>query len=107
MTSPRPMTLPSVPRQGPRVARLLFWTAFLGFVGLNLLAYRHARAMMTYAQAGARTASPEHLQLPAKLKLLATGVTLPRPELTRTPADFGLECRTNHFPGAFTDTCII
>ena len=32
-----------------------------GFAALNLLAYRHARAMLRYAPGGARTEKPEAL----------------------------------------------
>jgi uncharacterized protein len=50
-----------------------------GFAALNLLAYRHARAMLHYAPGGARTAKPEELPPRARLGVLLAGVHIPRP----------------------------
>jgi hypothetical protein len=66
----------------------------IGFVGLNALAFRHAWAMSHFAPAGNRTESPEELSRWAKLKVLFTGVSLPRPVNRRTPAELGLEFAT-------------
>lgn len=57
-----------------------------GFSALNVLAYRHARAMMRYAPGGARTEKPEALSPFAKLRVLLAGVNLPRPADERPPA---------------------
>src|SRR5436305_1579766 len=63
----------------------------LGFVVLNLLAYRHARAFTRFCPEGdGRGESPEALSLLAKVRLLLGGVALPRPCPDRTPADVGL-----------------
>ena len=72
----------------------------LGFIALNLVAYRHARAMMRFAPGGERT--PEVAQLSAlqKVGVLFTGVTLPRPENHRTPAELGLTYAVEKYPGA-------
>ena len=50
-----------------------------GFAALNVLAYRHAHAMMHYAPGGARTDKPEALSSLSKFRVLLAGVNLPRP----------------------------
>lgn len=66
----------------------------VSFVGLNVLAYRHARAMLTFDSSAARTASPQALSLGEKLRVLACGVSIPRPENLRTPEALGLPFTT-------------
>jgi alpha-beta hydrolase superfamily lysophospholipase len=79
---------------------LLAGVAALGFLALNVLAWRHARAMTHYASAGQRTPKPQNLSLREKLRVLFSGVVLPRPELPETPGDHGLpwEVHTLHGP---------
>src|SRR5262249_39182856 len=50
-------------------------------------AYIHARAMTHYADVGERTPSPEGLSFLGKVGVLFTGVTVPRPSGSGTPAD--------------------
>lgn len=69
-------------------------------VALNVLAYFHARSFTRFAEAGARTPAPEHLSWPARLRILLTGATLPRPENDRTPADVGLPYEVRRFKAA-------
>ncbi len=57
---------------------------------LNVLAYRHAKAMLTYTQQGERTASPESLSFLQKAKTLLTGVKIPKPRNPVTPATLNL-----------------
>jgi alpha-beta hydrolase superfamily lysophospholipase len=57
---------------------------------LNGLAYNHARAMLTYTQQGERTVSPESLSFLQKARILLTGVTIPKPCNTSTPAMLNL-----------------
>ncbi len=57
-----------------------------GGLALNILAFRHARAMLHYASGGHRTESPELLAPGAKLRVLLSGVRLPRPESDLPPA---------------------
>jgi alpha-beta hydrolase superfamily lysophospholipase len=66
----------------------------------NLLAYFHARAMMRYSSAGQRTQVPENLTLVSKVRVLATGVNLPRPMNKRTPQALGLDYSTHTIRGA-------
>ena len=51
----------------------------IGFTLLNILAYRHAHAMLHFTDSGARTDSPESLSLLRKAKTLVSGVNIPRP----------------------------
>lgn len=64
--------------------------ALSGFVALNVVAYRHARAMLWFARGGVRTVRPERLTTVGKLGVLLSGVRVPRPENDRTPADIAL-----------------
>lgn len=76
--------------------RLRRWLLVLAvcFVALNALAFRHAWAMSHFAPTGSRTESPEELSRWSKLKVLFTGVSLPRPVNRRTPAELGLRFET-------------
>ena len=73
---------------------------FLFMAGLNLLAYRHAYALTHFREGGVRTAKPEALSLGEKLRVLAVGPTVPRPQNRRTPLDVGLRYERHVFPGA-------
>ncbi|MBN2492932.1 MAG: alpha/beta fold hydrolase [Planctomycetes bacterium] len=68
---------------------------FLGFAALNASAYLHARAMTHFVPGGARTPPPESLAFLEKLKILATGVRLPKPLNGTTPAALGLDFTTH------------
>lgn len=64
-----------------------------GFAALNVLAYGHARTMLRYAAGGARTEKPEALAPLAKLRILLSGVNLPRPADERPPSVLAAEAR--------------
>jgi pimeloyl-ACP methyl ester carboxylesterase len=66
------------------------------FLIANLAAFLQARSMTRFAPAGVRTPAPEHLGLASKLRVLLTGVTVPRPVNRLTPADLGLAFATFH-----------
>lgn len=66
------------------------------FIAVNLMAYMQARAMLVFTATDSRTASPEQLTSIAKLKVLLTGVNIPRPENSETPADFGVAFEKHH-----------
>lgn len=71
------------------VRRMLLVASLLllaGFAALNVLAHRHARAMLHYAPGGARTDKPEALSPISKLRVLLAGVNLPRPTDERPPS---------------------
>jgi uncharacterized protein len=94
--------------KGSRLRRLLAWVrhhpwratglALLASVLLlNFVAYHHARAMLTFTGEANRT-HPTQTRSPwQKLKVLASGVTIPRPENTRSPQEFGVPFETLHF----------
>ena len=71
----------------------------LGFLLLNVLAYRHARAMTRFAPSGSRTARPEGLSLLGKVKAVLWGVLVPRPANETTPALHALSYETLTFAG--------
>jgi alpha-beta hydrolase superfamily lysophospholipase len=72
----------------------------LALLLLNLLAYLHAHAMTHYAPAGTATNQPETLSALEKLKVLCTGVTVPRPSAgDRSPADVGLPFEVHRIAG--------
>jgi hypothetical protein len=77
----------------------------LAFAGLNGMAYIQARAMTHFVTGGRRTVIPEELSFAQKIKVLFTGVRIPRPANRGNPADFGLEFRTVRFGGAGNDDC--
>jgi alpha-beta hydrolase superfamily lysophospholipase len=80
--------------------RTLGLCLLLGFVLLNLLAYRHARAFTRFRPDGEGPRdAPESLSLFAKVRLLFGGVALPRPCPARTPAELGLPFQRHCFPG--------
>jgi len=68
-----------------------------GFVGLNALAYVHARSFTTFARGGMRTRDPETMSLGQKLAVLVRGPVLPRPVIRETPANIGLPSETHRF----------
>jgi uncharacterized protein len=71
-----------------RWLRFLAGLVLLVFVALNAIAYMHVWTMTHFARGGKRTLKPEALASLQKLKVLFTGVTLPRPMNLQTPDDF-------------------
>jgi alpha-beta hydrolase superfamily lysophospholipase len=80
------------------VARLLI-ALFLGFAGLNALAYSHARAFTRFSDGPERTQPPQRLSMGQKFEVLFTGAKVPRPTNHRTPADIGLAFERHVFEG--------
>src|SRR5512132_2165511 len=64
-------------------------------IALNVVAYMQARSMTHFARGGTRTVAPERLSFTSKLRVLLTGVTVPRPVNQQTPADFDLPFTTH------------
>jgi pimeloyl-ACP methyl ester carboxylesterase len=50
------------------------------FCGVNGSAFQHARRLTHFVPAGERTLSPEKLSFAGKVRVLITGVTVPKPE---------------------------
>lgn len=64
------------------------------FSALNVLVYCQVHSMTHFASAGIPTAQPERLSTLAKLRILLTGITLPRPHGRLAPAEVGLSCNS-------------
>jgi dipeptidyl aminopeptidase/acylaminoacyl peptidase len=79
--------------------RTLFAGVFLAFLFVNVLAYRHARAMTHFVAVGQRTGGPQSLSTAQKIAVLFTGVQVPHPRSTSTPEDNGLAYSVHTFPG--------
>ena len=75
-----------------------------GFVMVNLVARNQARAMTEFLESGVRTQKPEDLSPWEKAKIIFSGVTVPRPRNSKTPADFGLPYEEVSFPNGVGDT---
>lgn len=77
--------------------RYVAWvTILITLVGIiNLLAYRHAYAMLNFSATGERTRPPEDLSLRQKFKILLNGVNIPKPQNQATPASFNLPYETH------------
>ena len=65
------------------------------FLALNAVAYAHAYAMLHFADCGERTGSIESLSCAQRVRVLLTGITVPRPRNTATPSDLGLAFETH------------
>lgn len=79
-------------RRHPWLSTVILFCVCL--VGVNSLAYQHARAMLWFVRDGSRTLRPDQLSTFGKMAVLATGVRVPRPENDRTPLDIGHEFQT-------------
>lgn len=62
----------------------------ISFVVINVLAYHHARGMLTYRVGIARPTGPDELSAAGKVAVLFGGVEVPRPENVRSPDDVRL-----------------
>jgi alpha-beta hydrolase superfamily lysophospholipase len=74
--------------------------AALLLVAVNVVAFMQARAMTHFSSGTARTASPEALGTAAKVWVVLTGVSVPRPMNDKTPGDYGLPFSTHHVRSA-------
>ena len=85
-------------RNFSHLATVLALLLLAGFAGLNILAYRHAYAMLHYAPGGARTEKPEALAPLAKLRVLWAGVNIPRPMDEMPPTALAPDSKTLAIP---------
>ncbi len=88
MTEATP-TPPATPRKR-RTLVLLAIVPLAALIGINALAWSHARAMTQWVEGGARTANPEQLTAGERFRTLLLGVRVPRPTCTCDPSDLGL-----------------
>jgi pimeloyl-ACP methyl ester carboxylesterase len=68
------------------------------FVALNVAAFLHAYHMTHFVAGGARTLSPDRLSAWQRIRVLTSGVVVPKPQNDRTPQEHGLVYRTVTFP---------
>ncbi len=90
--------MPSHPLFSPAIAsprRLLWASLALLFAGAvsQAVAFVHAWRFTHFVEAGSRTPDPEDLSPAERAWVLATGVRVPRPQDSLTPAELGLEAR--------------
>ena len=81
----------------PKLKRALILLALgvvTGGLALNVLAYRHAYAMMHFSPGIDRTREPEKLTLLQKIGVLFSGVSLPRPHSSLVATHLGPECKS-------------
>jgi len=81
----------------PNMIALLTALLAIAFATLNIMAYRHAHAMLHFAESGDRTNAPESLSVLHKIKVLIFGVNIPRPVNTGTPSDVGVQFSVHRF----------
>jgi uncharacterized protein len=78
--------------------RRLIFIIFLPFLALNGIAFMQARSMTHFVKVGNRTAKPEKLSPTDKIRVILTGVEVPRPENQVTPAAVQLAYETHTIP---------
>jgi alpha-beta hydrolase superfamily lysophospholipase len=78
-----------------RNRKKLMWiiaiTILVCFALLNVSAYMHAYRMSHFVSGGTPTPKPESLSLFQKIKILITGVTVPKPQGEEKPSDRNME----------------
>ncbi len=70
----------------------------------NYFAWKQAKSMMSFSPSGIRSPKPEKLSWFEKISILFTGVTIPRPLNSSTPADIGLLFQKYIFTNQSGDT---
>ena len=94
----------SISRVKPKLKRGLVVLALVivgGALALNVLAYRHAYAMMHFSPGTDRTREPEKLNLLQKMGVLFSGVRLPRPQSSLLATHLGPGCGSVTLPGSY------
>ncbi|HEV3005445.1 MAG TPA: alpha/beta fold hydrolase, partial [Pirellulales bacterium] len=70
--------------------RRLAVIAAVGFVGLNVLAFTHARSLTHFVESGRRPLRPEEMSVGDRLEAMLLGISIPKPRNTTSPAEHGL-----------------
>ncbi len=89
------------PRTAWRWLRILAALIVFGIIAVNIVAYRHAHAMLHFSSGGGKTAKAEHLSNSEKIKVLLNGVNLPRPHTDVPPTVLGSLARTVTIPCSY------
>jgi uncharacterized protein len=84
-------------KRARRRLKLALIVMLLLFIGLNGLAFMHARAMTHFGPPGVRPPKPWEMSISQKVRGLFFGVTIPRPTNDFTPAKFDLPFETVRF----------
>lgn len=82
-----------------RWPRRLAWLLAAALVAVNAAAFMQAGSMTRWAEGDERTDEPEALGPLERLRVIFTGVSLPRPVDALTPLAFGVEAETVEIPG--------
>src|SRR6266550_4863519 len=77
--------------------RLLTAVLLGASIGINVVAFMQVWAMTHFAESGERTARLERLSIFDKVTVMFSGVSIPRPQNRRTPADPSLAYERHHF----------
>jgi hypothetical protein len=80
-----------------RFTRLGVAAVLAALATINVVAFMQARAMTQFAAGGGRTARPEELGFLDTAAVIISGVRVPRPQNTRTPAALNLPFETFRF----------
>jgi pimeloyl-ACP methyl ester carboxylesterase len=80
-----------------RFVNLLTAALLSAAVSINILAFMQARAMTRFTDGGTRTAKPEKLSFFDAASVFISGVNVPRPWNSRTPAALDLPFETHRF----------
>jgi alpha-beta hydrolase superfamily lysophospholipase/protein-S-isoprenylcysteine O-methyltransferase Ste14 len=83
-----------------QVRRVLGSALVAAVLAVNIAAFLHAGAMTRFKETGERTPPPESLGTRQRVQTLLTGVSLPRPAGSATPADHHLAFETHGFAGS-------
>jgi hypothetical protein len=83
-----------------RIFRLFVAGLLSAVISVNVLAFMQARAMTQFVESGERTKRPEQLNVFEKVGVVLTGVILPRPRSSITPAKYGLDFQVHRFASA-------
>ncbi len=75
-----------------------------GLVALQVVAFSQAGAMLEFEPSGFRTARPEKLSALERVRVLATGVHVPRPQNLIDPRSIGRDFETLHIPSGSGET---
>jgi hypothetical protein len=87
-------------KRNPKKSVLI--VGLVAFVCLNGVAYMHAHAMTHFTTGGPRTAKPDELTPADKVKVLLTGVRIPRPVNNDLASNHNLPFTTHVFLGRFS-----
>jgi uncharacterized protein len=87
-----------------RLAKLVVVALLSAIFGANGLAFMQARAMTRFVETGERTRRPEQLSLFDKVGVVLSGVSIPRPRNSLTPAKFNLPFSTHRIVNSSSET---